>query len=213
MKNIIIATAVIAALGIGWWLISPLFIDKTVEEELSPDIEAALNLIESEQTDEPKIDEEQMEVVITLSEQVKEDMKENFMKEMMDQQEKKMTDPEPDMISEEGRGPREISSGSFVDVAHQGSGVARLIDTGDETILRFEDFDVLNGPDLRVLLSKNTGIAASEDLGDYIEVGKLKGNKGNQNYVLSDNIDVSEYHSVVIYCKPFHVVFNSADLK
>ena len=48
--------------------------------------------------------------------------------------------------------------------------------------------------------------------GDYIDLGKIKGNIGNQNYPLPAGVDPSMFNSVVIYCKPFHVVFSVASL-
>jgi hypothetical protein len=47
--------------------------------------------------------------------------------------------------------------------------------------------------------------------GDF-EDGRPKGNIGNQNYALPSSVDLSKYKSVVIYCKQFHVVFDSAEL-
>ena len=47
----------------------------------------------------------------------------------------------------------------------------------------------------------------------YVDIGSLKGNVGNQNYELSGDIDVSAVGSVIIYCKPFHVLFSAAPLK
>jgi len=111
--------------------------------------------------------------------------------------------------------PAVVSVGEFVSVAHHGEGFAKVINLGGDKgyILRFEDFEVSNGPDLRVLLSKNSGITNSSELGEMIEIGKLKGNIGTQNYSISSGINLSEYKTVVIYCKPFRVVFNTAELK
>jgi hypothetical protein len=47
---------------------------------------------------------------------------------------------------------------------------------------------------------------------DYIDLGFLKGNIGDQNYDLPAGVDLSQYNSVVIYCLPFHVVFSTATL-
>ena len=47
----------------------------------------------------------------------------------------------------------------------------------------------------------------------YVNIGKLKGNKGNQNYPIPDEVDVSIQGSVVIYCVPFHVIFSVASLR
>ena len=73
------------------------------------------------------------------------------------------------------------------------------------TFLRFEDFTVTNGPDLRVY------ITPSGDVKNGIHLEKLKGSKGDQNYSL-DGIDVGVYDTVVIYCQPFGVYFGQAEL-
>ena len=51
----------------------------------------------------------------------------------------------------------------------------------------------------------------SSDVDSGIDLGKLKGNKGDQNYALGD-VDTNTYDTVVIYCQPFHVYFASAKL-
>ena len=71
-------------------------------------------------------------------------------------------------------------------------------------MLRFEDFSVTNGPDLRVILVGTDG--------SHYELDKLKGNIGNQNYTIPDDLDLGDYEAVLIYCKPFSVVFSTADL-
>jgi hypothetical protein len=78
--------------------------------------------------------------------------------------------------------------------------------------LRFEDFSVTNGPDLHVLLAVDPAPASREDLGDYVDLGSLKGNLGSQNYEIPPGTDLSQFKSVVIYCVPFHVVFATATL-
>ena len=47
----------------------------------------------------------------------------------------------------------------------------------------------------------------------YVDLGKLKGNKGNQNYEIPDDVDIASMRSVTIYCKPFQVIFSVAPLQ
>jgi hypothetical protein len=88
---------------------------------------------------------------------------------------------------------------------HQAKGKAEVISVGDISFLRFEEFEVTNGPDLHVYMAKDGDVSTGIDL------GRLKGNKGDQNYAL-DNINTDVYDTVVIYCQPFHVYFASAKL-
>lgn len=104
-----------------------------------------------------------------------------------------------------------LAEGFFgeIDLIHKGSGRALLLKSGEKTILRFEDFAVTNGPDLYVYLAKGeqpTGDLKS--LQDYLDLGRLKGNMGNQNYEIAGSAD--GYNTVVIWCKKFGVLFTYA---
>ena len=111
--------------------------------------------------------------------------------------------------------PNSIASGQFEDFDnfHQGTGTATIYELDDASwVLRFESFEVTNGPDLHVLLVPNADPGNRDDIEGYIDLGSLKGNIGDQNYEIPDDIDISEFGSVVIYCQPFHVVFSVAAL-
>ena len=103
------------------------------------------------------------------------------------------------------------------DAFHKGSGTATIyeIDATGERVLRFEDFRVTNGPDLRVLLANAANPESHSDLDEsgYVELSELKGNVGPQNYVIPSDFDLSNAQSVVIYCNPFRVVFSVATLE
>ncbi len=113
--------------------------------------------------------------------------------------------------------PQILSTGSFRngDSFHKGSGKANIYPQADGSyVLRFEDFDVTNGPDLHVYLVKHADPTTSADVNDngYLDLGAIKGNQGSQNYAIAAGTDISLYKSVVIYCQPFHVVFSVAPL-
>jgi Electron transfer DM13 len=93
---------------------------------------------------------------------------------------------------------------------HFGRGTARLFGTPDGVVLRFEGFEVRNGPDLYVYLSPASGGYAGKG---NLELGRLKASQGNQNYRLPAGTDPSVYRSVVIWCKQFAVQFAVATLK
>ena len=109
-----------------------------------------------------------------------------------------------------------VASGSFteIDAIHQGSGTATLYQLPDNSrVLRFENFRVTNGPELHVILTRNPDPGNHDEIGvDYIDLGSLRGNVGNQNYEVPSEVDLSQYRGVVIYCVPFQVVFSTAEL-
>ncbi|MBI2063155.1 MAG: DM13 domain-containing protein [Candidatus Yanofskybacteria bacterium] len=108
-----------------------------------------------------------------------------------------------------------LRRGNFekIDIIHGGSGKALLLeDATGHKLLRFENFEVTNGPDLYVYLSRNLKPTGdTESLGDFINLGPLKGSKGNQNYEINQNID--GYNTAVIWCKQFGVLFSFAVLQ
>ncbi|MDE2835885.1 MAG: DM13 domain-containing protein [Chloroflexota bacterium] len=121
----------------------------------------------------------------------------------------------PEMMA--SMSPAVVKRGAFrdADSFHQGEGSATVYQLPDGSyVLRFEDFRVTNGPDLRVLLASHPDPQGRNEVQGpgYVELGKLKGNIGNQNYPFPEGVSPDDYGSVVIYCKPFHVVFSVAPL-
>jgi hypothetical protein len=104
-----------------------------------------------------------------------------------------------------------LAAGPF-EVADEGSadGTATLIrKAAGGRVLTLTEFAVNNGPDLRVYLVPGNG----KDTGDHIDLGGLKGNKGNQQYDVPSSADTAKYKTVVIWCRAFSVAFARAKLK
>jgi Electron transfer DM13 len=109
--------------------------------------------------------------------------------------------------------PRELAMGTFRAINHEAAGKALLLEVDGARFLRFEDFEVENGPDLRVYLS--SAPASGDDSAfaeDFVDLGGLKGNVGDQNYKLPDGVDLQKYRSAVVWCRRFSVGFAVADL-
>jgi hypothetical protein len=114
-------------------------------------------------------------------------------------------------------GPVALASGGFtqIDALHGAAGNATIYRLPEgNLVLRLENFEAQNGPDLRVGLSGHPMPRNNAELhdGGYIELAVLKANQGNQNYELPADLDPSAFRSVVIYCKAFSVVFSTAEL-
>lgn len=121
---------------------------------------------------------------------------------------------EPTPTSPTAELPKTVAQGSFVEVdaVHKGSGTVRVIEQNGESYVRFEDFRVTNGPDLYVYLSDTeTPGNTLESLGHYTSLGLLKGNVGDQNYVIPSTR--TGYRTVVIWCQEFGVLFSFATLR
>ncbi|MEM1064352.1 MAG: DM13 domain-containing protein [Pseudomonadota bacterium] len=125
-----------------------------------------------------------------------------------------------DVVSEELAGAdtlTEVAVGTFRDAdrAHSGTGTATIFARPDgSAVLRFTAFEVTNGPDLEVWLSSHPDPQSSSDVsdGEWLSLGQLKGNVGDQNYDIPMGTDLSQYGSVVIWCEQFGVLFSPAAL-
>ena len=192
-RNIFIVGAIVILIPVvafAWWLLSPLFLTTTVDEEFpfaaNADIPAGMTMAEVDL------------VMETMTKVEQEPMAEPMPQDMMAQ-------------------PIAVASGSFrdADSFHRGSGIATIYQTPDGNhVLRFEGFEVTNGPDLRVLLAEPEDPMSRDELqaGGYTHLAKLKGNRGSQNYEIPADIDLDQQNSVIIYCMPFHVIFSVAPL-
>ena len=125
---------------------------------------------------------------------------------------------EPDTVMEEAMPEAEMSllaQGTFYNLFHIGSGQALIYQLADGTrILRLQDFEVDNGPELHVYLFPNDPVTTSigVDVPGSFDLGHLKGNIGDQNYEIPADLDLSQFKSVVIWCQPFKVTFIAAPL-
>lgn len=114
-----------------------------------------------------------------------------------------------DMESQISSGSQTVvysKQGQFIGMkGNNASGKAFVISLGKISFLRFENFQVTNGPDLHVYMTEGGDISTGIDL------GKLKGSTGDQNYALNGT-DIKTYDTVVIYCQPFHIYYAEAKL-
>lgn len=122
-------------------------------------------------------------------------------------------DAEPDPEAPVAAQPETLGSGDFTSLnSYSVSGQASIVRVEGQTFLRFEDLDSSNGPDLRVYLS--TADASDPDAltDDFVSLGTLKGNQGNQTYELPADVDPARFRSVTIWCERFSVGFGVAPL-
>jgi len=114
-----------------------------------------------------------------------------------------------------GAAPRNerLRSGRFEPVSHPARGRATAIRLArGGRVLTLTGFEVDNGPDLRLYLV--AGTARTEDeVRDHIDVGALKGNRGDQQYELPAGLDLGRYSTAVVWCRAFSVLFARAPMR
>lgn len=232
----------IGALAVAWYLASPLFINRTVDEPFPVAVPPSEQLEKMTENELSELEAEYMEA-LPPEEQIAE-MPETELKDLEDKAmqitkampEKQVDEPMPTIASMTTATlapeptatavpqptatvppePELVLEGKFygVDDIHQGKGDALIYQTPDGGyFLRLENFEVTNGPQLHVILGVDDNPYNHATLGDYLDLGPLKGNIGDQNYVIPAETDLSEYGSVVIYCVPFRAIFAIAPIK
>ena len=224
---VIVAIPVLAS---AWWLGSPLFIDRVVDEPFplaamavvpddmtAEEVEAIM--LDAASTDTPA--DEAMPEMATTTTSTAASATSPTTTAAQDGEAPATTaavaDEPSTTLPPEPTGPVAVSSGNLMDADsfHKGSGQVVLYQLGDGSrIIRLEDIEVTNGPQLHVLLTPVHGLTGRDHLraAGYVDLGPLKGNIGSQNYEVPADYVIPEQLTLVIYCVPFHVVFTTAEL-
>ncbi len=202
----VIGLGVLAFLAFGVFGIHTKFIDDEVSEAIPVFDSGAASDIASDVVDESTTDE--MNAFMEREETPVEVVADEPMPDMVDDAVEPEVDSPP-VIST-------VAEGQFVARSHPGSGTAKVITDGsDQRFLRFEEFETDNGPDLFVYLTTADADADAGDFGvdgEFVNLGRLKGNVGEQNYEIPVDVDLAAFDTVVVWCDRFSVAFTAADL-
>ena len=194
---------------VNWWLISPYFIDDVVTEEFSTSISEQLATADDDasaasSSPATTVEASEAEQAPTSA----------------------ATETEADAATDEGSGdstdeeapappaasgPVLLGAGQFVGLAgHDGTGDAGLFENPDGSlVLRFENFDIENGPDLEVYLVPGADQVSLAE--GSIHLGALKGNIGDQNYDLPPGTELAPgAYTALVWCEAFSVEFVGA---
>jgi Electron transfer DM13 len=99
-----------------------------------------------------------------------------------------------------------VATGRVRSLAHSGRGRAQVVELGGGgRKLTLTDFDIDPGPKVVVWLQAGEG--------DYVELGGLKGSKGDQQYDVPERVDLRRYRTVVFWCVPFSQALAEARLR
>jgi hypothetical protein len=191
---------------VNWWLISPYFVDDTVDDGFSTSISQQLGGAgETPATTVPT-----------------EDGEESATESAPPTTDAPLTDPEvaseePPATEDEPApapsGPVLLGASQFVGLAgHEGTGDAGIFQNLDGSlVLRFENFDIENGPDLEVYLVPGADQTSLPE--GSIHLGELKGNVGDQNYELPPGTELEPgAYTVLVWCEAFSVEFVGATI-
>ena len=206
-KTKIIISIIVAAIviPIGIYTISPLFINTEINELLPPLSSESALVFEKfmAMTEDEKINAaknmtvEEKNMIMKMAAKQNTTINENMTTTMNISQN----------TAEENKN---LLVGDFMGVndgIHNAEGYVKILTLLDGSqILRLEDFRSTNGPDVHLYLSTD------KQASNFIDLGRLKANNGDQNYQIPINTDFNKYKYVLIWCQPFSVLFGSAQL-
>ena len=205
-KKAIIVVIIIAAIAIpvGIYTVSPLFINTTVNEPLPTS--SVTELQKFQEFMSMNSEQERVEKGQQMTTEEKNAILRGAAQTNGNTVNENMTEAAATTL-----GQTSLLMGKFIGVndgIHNAEGLAKVIRLDDASMfLRLENFKATNGPDLYVYL------ATDNSASDFVNLGRLKGNIGNQNYDIPEGTDFSKYHTVLIWCQAFSVLFGSAKLE
>ncbi len=179
--------------AVTWWLLSPFFIDETVDEEFVVSIEEAAHGQQPPRTTPATT------------------VLEGALEEPASAGDDAASSIVPPTTTRGG--PALLGSGSFIGLAgHDGTGHAGVFRLEDGSqVLRLESFDIDNGPDLKIYLVP--GADQTQPLEGYQNLGPLRGNVGDQTYEIPAGSELtSGPWTVLVWCEQFAVEFVAATL-
>ena len=202
--KIVVITIAAIAIPVGIYTVSPLFINTTVNEPLptssATDLQKFLEFM-SMNSEQERVEKGQQ-----MTPEEKNAILRGAAQTNGNTVNQNMTDTAATTLAY-----TPLVIGNFVGVddgIHNAEGLAKVIRLDDASmILRLENFKATNGPDLYVYL------ATDNSASDFVNLGRLKGNIGNQNYEIPEGTDLSKHDTVLIWCKAFSVLFGSAKLE
>ena len=107
-----------------------------------------------------------------------------------------------------------LASGSFVKQEKATTGQARIVNVNGKRYLEFDRaFSTGEGPDVKVILHRNSNVPLNIKEGNYITLAPIKSFKGSQRYAIPENVNLANYKSVGIWCEEFNATFGFASLQ
>lgn len=187
MKTTLIIIVLLIAGAFGWWTLSPLFIDKEVQNELDPVLQARIEA-------QRRVDAEREERQAAMADEIENPTTEALIETA---NEEAGTD-----LGISTRGPFPITGTT----GHPASGQIEIIESPEEKLVYYKNYYGTNGPDLKVYLAKDL------DADEIFDLGDAKGNQGNLIYGVPLDLNFSEYKYVLTWCEAFGVLFDYAEI-
>lgn len=115
-----------------------------------------------------------------------------------------------------------VATGAFAgagDGVHHVSGTAKILRVGESYVLRFEDYDQTQGPDVFVYLTTSAAPSSKSEIESGLRIliqGGAEGGEstkeGSFQQPLPAGFAPEKYHGIAIWCDRFDTLFGRAEL-
>ena len=107
---------------------------------------------------------------------------------------------------------KEKETNSFIGVGHKTEGTYNIVtENGKQYLELNKSFRTDRGPDLFVLIHRQSVPQSYTEL-DFVTLDRLDKFRGSQRYLIPAHVDLTQFNSVVIWCREFNVTFGYAPL-
>ncbi len=207
-----VVVLVVPFVVVNWWLLSPYFVDDVVDESF------AVSIVDQQTTAVDDVGAGSQEAApseAASDEATAPDPAPTSTEPAPPTEATVTAEPTDPTVAPPSppSGPVLLGAGQFVGLAgHSGTGDAGIFQNPDGSlVLRFENFDIENGPDLEVYLVPGSDQTTLAD--GSIALGALKGNVGDQNYELPPGTELaSGGYTALVWCEAFSVEFVGATI-
>ncbi len=107
------------------------------------------------------------------------------------------------------------SGQSFTKKKYNIKGQWSVVHEDGRTLIRLsEGFKTKNGPDLKIFLSPQSigDVTGKTALDGAVTLGRLKSNKGTQDYIIPEGVSLANFSSILIHCEAFSVLWGGGSL-
>ena len=106
-------------------------------------------------------------------------------------------------------------NGTFEKKSFKIKGSWTITQVDGQQVIRFnDDFSTKKGPDLKLFLSKKSvdNLSKNPTFEAPLSLGLIDSNKGQQEYVLPEGVNLDDYESILIHCEQYNKLWGGFDI-
>ncbi len=105
-------------------------------------------------------------------------------------------------------------SGTWTKKSHSIDGTWEITSRNNQKVLVLKGLKTKSAPDLKLFFSKKTlpSLNGKNATNGATRIALLKSNKGNQEYIIPNNLNPADYKSLIIHCEKYSKLWGGSSL-